>query len=143
MNMLSRIKALLAEEGRNPWLIPVDDAICLAQYVIVAPIHIYVLSISLADVDRRIDKVGGEVGAGVGIEQRLQFSLIRLTDSDRQRRALVDGPQPQCQRQRAVLRLARVGPGERTAVVIGKTDQLCEIGGIKVAVVLRAKKPLA
>jgi hypothetical protein len=40
-----------------------------------------------------------------------------------------------------VLRLARVGPGERTVVVIGKTHQLCEIGGIQVVVVLRAHKP--
>ena len=56
MNMFRRIKGV-PEEGRCPWLIPVDGAICLAQHIIVPPIHIDVRGIRLADIDRRIDKV--------------------------------------------------------------------------------------
>ena len=77
MNMFCRIKALMAEEGRNPWLIPVDDATCLAQHVIVPPIHIDVRGIRLVHIHRRIDKVGGVA------DERPLFSLVRLTDGDR------------------------------------------------------------
>jgi hypothetical protein len=80
MNMFRQIKGVPVEEGPYPWLIPVDDTICFAQHIIVPPIHINVLSISLADIYRRIDKIGVGVGAGLGIEQRLWFSLGRLPD---------------------------------------------------------------
>jgi len=48
----------------------VDGAICLAQHIIVPPIHIDVLSIRLADIDRRAREI---LTRDLGIVDALRF----------------------------------------------------------------------